>query len=222
MSLWEYITYVWRGIGEAMRLNPQVFEVVEAYPNSRWVILGIALVGGASMLIGQSVILFVNRVRPGRFALSLLLNGIVLTISLLMWALMIWIVGRFLFAEPVLLGQVMRMVGLGAAPYALGIFVLAPYAGTFIGRLLSVWSFLVVLRGIEYLYNLNFWSALLIVGVGWLLLLLLQFTVGRPVVALRNWLWHKVAGSRLDARVTDILLAYSADEPAAPRSGKAP
>jgi hypothetical protein len=79
----EFLRYVWVGITQAMALNPRVAEVVEQYPETGRVILVIAILGGAGLLLGQSVILFVNRVRPLRFALSLLLNDVIFTISLL-------------------------------------------------------------------------------------------------------------------------------------------
>lgn len=211
-SILSFLSYVWRGITEAMALNPQVFSIVERYPQSRWVILAIAVLGGASLLIGQSVILFVNRVRPWRFAVSLLLNGVVFTIGLLVWAVAIWISGRVLFPNAIPLGVAVRMVALGAAPYAFGFLALVPYAGVFIGRALAVWSFLVVLAGITALAGGAFWPALVCVGVGWLLITVMTATVGRPVIALRNRIWKRVTGSAMDATVQDILTTFAGEQ----------
>ncbi|NTU81598.1 MAG: hypothetical protein HGA45_19825 [Chloroflexales bacterium] len=212
--MFEFIGRVITGIGEALKLNPRVFEVVESSSNGGWVILVIAILGGASLLVGQSVILFVNRVRPGRFAVSLLTNGIVFTIGLLVWALFIWLSGLLLYDSPnvVPLRTVMRIVALGAAPYLFGFLVLIPYLGDFIGRVLSVWSFLVVLAGITYLAGGNFWPALICTSLGWLLITVMSLTIGRPIVALRNRLFRAVAGTDLDASVADILTSYASDE----------
>ena len=212
-SIFQFLAYVWRGIGAAMQLNPRVFEIVESYPQSRWVVLTIALLGGASLLIGQSVILFVNRVRPRRFVASLLLNGVVFGIGLIVWAVMIWLTARIGFGRTSDLGSVIRLVALGAAAYIFGFLVLIPYLGTFIGRVLAVWSFLIVLSSVNYHYQFSFWQGLICVGVGWLLITLLSATIGRPVIALRNWLWHRVTGSDLNATVQDLLLDL-ASEPA--------
>jgi hypothetical protein len=218
-DIFRFLSYIWNGIGEAMRLNPRMFEAVQAYPQSGWVILVIALLGGASLLVGQSVILFVNQVRPGRFALSLLLNGIVFTISLGGWAVATWLAGQVLLPNPIPLGAVIRMIGLGAAPYVFAFLMLIPYAGNFIGRLLAVWSFLVVLAGITHLAEGAFWLALICVGVGWLLVMVMSATIGRPVIALRNYLWQRVTGSTLDVSVQDILTTF-ASEPQPPPSQK--
>jgi len=208
-EFFQFIRYVWNGIGMAMRLDPKVFAYVEQYQRSVWVILVIALLGGASLLLGQSVILFVNRVKPGRFVMSLLMNGIVFTLSLIVWAICIWIIGRFFFDNPPTVRVVMRMVGLGAAPYIFGFLILAPYAGNFFGRVISVWRFLIVLAGIDYLYPRGFWASLIVVGLSWLLMMLLTAVAGKPVIALRNKLWHRISGSDLDSSVQDILLSYS-------------
>ena len=60
--MFEFLANVFTGIGEALRLNPRAFELVEQSPNATWVILVIAILGGMSLLVGQSVMLFVNRV----------------------------------------------------------------------------------------------------------------------------------------------------------------
>jgi hypothetical protein len=84
--------------------------------------------------------------------------------------------------------------------------------GNFISRVLSVWSFLIVLAGINYIEPGGFWIALLVVGLGWLLMLLLTNVVGKPVMALRNNLWHRITGSEMDTSVQDILLTYSQEK----------
>jgi hypothetical protein len=222
--MYDFLVGVLQGIGEALRLNPRVFEIVESGPNAGWVIAVIAILGGASLLIGQSVILFVNRVRPARFAVSLLVNGLVFAISLVIWAVAIWLSGKVLFPNSIPLRTVARMVGLGAAPYLFGFLVLIPYMGNFVGRVLAVWSFLVVLAGITYLAGGDLWPALVCTGVGWLLVTVMSLTIGRPIVALRNKVFQSVAGTSLDASVADILTGYATEErgPTAPTKGGRP
>mgnify|MGYP005841249087 CR=1 FL=1 len=219
-SLFQFLGYVWNGIGAAMWLNPRVFEMVEAYPRSRWVILAIVLLGGASLLLGQSVILFVNRVRPCRFVLSLMLNGLIFGVDLIIWAGAIWVIAHLMFDLQASLAVIVRMVGLGAAPYAFGFLVLLPYAGNFIGRALAVWSFLIVLNSIAFTYDTGFWPALVTVGTGWVLIMILSATIGKPVVAMRNRIWHRVAGSQLDIRVQDLLEALIGEQADMPPARK--
>jgi hypothetical protein len=205
----EFLWNVWRGITQAMALNPQVADIVSRYPESRWVVLTIAVLGGAGLLLGQSVILFVNRVRPARFALSLLLNGFVFAISLAVWAVAIWLVGLLLFPAEPRLGTVMRLVGLSAAPYVFGLFVLIPYLGEFIYRVIGVWSAVIAAGATAFSFQVGWWPAFLVVGLSWILITVLSSTVGRPVLRLRNRAWQKVAGTSLDASVADILTQFA-------------
>ncbi|MBC8164100.1 MAG: hypothetical protein H7Z42_23060 [Roseiflexaceae bacterium] len=207
--MFEFFWYVWRGITQSMALNPRVAEVVEQSPESGRVVLVIAILGGMGLLLGQSVILFVNRVRPARFVLSLLLNGIVFTISLVVWALAIWAIGRFVFQTQPPLGLVMRLVGLSAAPYVFGVLVLIPYFGEFIYRVLSVWSSIIAVGATAFSFAVGWWPAFLVVGGSWLLIWALTNTLGRPLLAARNRAWQVVSGTSMDASVADILTQFA-------------
>lgn len=210
--MFEFLGNVLRGISEALWLNPRVFEVVERGGNAGWVVFVIALLGGASLLVGQSVILFVNRVRPTRFFVSLLVNGLVFAISLIVWACAIWVTGQLLFPNDIPFRTVSLMVGVGAALYLFGFLVLIPYMGNFIGRVISVWSFLIVLAGITFLAGGDLWPALVCTTLGWLLITVMSVTIGRPIIALRNRIFKTVAGTSLDASVADILTDFATQE----------
>jgi hypothetical protein len=205
----EFLWNVWRGIIHSMALNPQVAELVSRYPESRWVVLTIAILGGAGLLLGQSVILFVNRVRPARFAMSLLLNGFVFAISLAVWGVVIWLIGMLFFPAEPRLGTVMRLVGLSAAPYVFGLFVLIPYLGEFIYRVIGAWSAVIAAGATAYSFQVGWWPAFLVVGLSWMAITALSSTVGRPVLRLRNRAWQRVAGTSLDASVADILTQFA-------------
>ncbi len=208
----DFIRLMWIGTIEAMRLNPRAFEYVEAGNRTGTVVLAIAMVGGASLLLGQSVILFVNRVRPARFVLSLLMNGIIFTLSLLVWAFAIWLTSRILFPNEIPFVTVARLVALGAAPYVFGFLVLLPYAGNFIGKVLAVWSFLVVLAALTTLANGNFGAALICTAIGWVIITVMSATIGRPVIALRILVWKRLTGADMDASVQDLLTQFATSE----------
>jgi len=211
-----YFQYLWTGIVLSLQLNPDAYKFVVTYPESKWLVFGIIFLAGVSTLIGQSVVLFLNRVRRERFYFSLVLNGLMFIISYLVWGLVIYIVGRVLFREDVTFGDMFRLVGLSTAPLIFGFFVLIPWMGPFLGKVLNVWSFLILINVVQFEFNSGFWGALLCVGLGWLLMNLLSNTVGKPVIALRNRIWKGVTGSSLDATAQDILLEFSTDKGASP------
>lgn len=209
-----YFDYLFRVIHYALTLNPDLYNFVATNPQSRWLVLGVAFLGGASVLVGQSVVLFVNRVRRGRFLFSLALNGVMYIISYFVWGVTITVIGRLLFEFDPGPWAIVRMVGLSTAPLIFGFFILIPWMGPFIGRILNVWGFLILVSVVEFGFQVGLTGALVTVGLGWLVMMLLNNVVGKPIIALRNKIWQKVAGTTLDASAQDLLLQFSQSEDA--------
>jgi hypothetical protein len=213
-GIWLYFSLLWAGITHALRLDPNTFVFVEQHVQSRWVVAGIVFLAGASTLLGQSAVLFINRVRKSRFIISLITNGLIFIVSYISWGFTIWLVGLVLFKVNPPFGEFVRMVGLSTAPLVFAFLVLIPWMGPFIGKVLNVWSFLILFAIVEYGFKIGFWGALLCVGLGWLASLALTNFLGKPVVALRNKVFQMVSGSELDVSAEDILLHFSgADAP---------
>lgn len=214
-DVFTYFDLLFQGIRYALALDPRLYEFVATNPRSGWLVLGVVFLAGASVLLGQSVVLFVNRVRRTRFLISLGLNGIMYIISYFVWGVTIGVIGRTLFAADLTTWSVVRMVGLSTAPLIFGFFILIPWMGPFIGRILNIWGFLILVSVVEFGFGVGLIGALVTVGLGWLAMMLLNNLIGKPIVALRNKIWQKVAGTTLDATAQDLLLQYS-------QSGHAP
>ena len=217
-----YIDYLFQVINYALRLDPRLYEFVSSTPESRWLVFGVVFLAGASTLLGQSVVLFVNRVRRGRFVMSLVFNGFMYIISYFVWGVTIALVGRLIFPNEPDTWAVVRMVGLSTAPLIFGFFILIPWMGPFVGKILNIWGFLILVSVVEFGFQVGLVRALVVVGIGWLIMMLLNNFVGRPIVALRNRLWNMIAGTSLDADTQDLLLQFSksGDAPALLRGGK--
>ncbi len=213
MEFLSYLGTLWQVTTLALRLDPAAVQIVEADPHGGLIALGVAFVGGVSLLLGQSVVLFLNRIRPGRFVASLLLNGVVFTTGWIATCIVLWLVARYVFDAPASLGPASRIVMLSTAPFVFGFLVLIPYAGPFLSRVLYVWSLLITVATVQVAFHLDFTAALVCVALGWLVMMLLTSTVGRPVVAVRNRVWHRVVGTSRDASVTDILTALAEAPP---------
>lgn len=206
----SYFLILISGIINTLLLNPQVLEVVEQYPQQAgWVVGGIVFLAGASTLLGESAVLFINRVRRGRFVISLIANGIVFLISYAVWGVTVYLIGRILFSANPPAGDFIRMVGLSTAPLVFGFFILIPWMGPFIAKVLNIWSLVILIVIVEYEFKIGFWPAVLCVGLGWLASLAFTNTIGRPVVALRNKVFQMVSGSKLDSTTENLLLHFS-------------
>ncbi|MFO7628427.1 MAG: hypothetical protein R6W06_02705 [Prochlorococcaceae cyanobacterium] len=88
----------------------------------------------------DAFILFVNRVTPIRFALSLVVEAILLVVGFLFWALSTWLVARLAFAVPVRPAVVVLALGVAHAPQLLAFLGALPYLGVPWLTLLSLWT----------------------------------------------------------------------------------
>ncbi|MCC5795037.1 MAG: hypothetical protein JJT85_09955 [Chromatiales bacterium] len=213
----DFPAQVLDAIRVALAFRPDVFEQFLAYAQNRPVAVAVAVLAGASLLAGESVVLFLNQVPRGRFVLSLLLNGVLFALTLAIWATTIWLLSGWLLGTEVALPVVFGVVALGAAPFVFGLLVMTPYFGTAIARLLYVWSLLIIVRAIAQTFAVSLVWAALVAGLGWILMLLLGRTVGRPVVWLRSLVWNRVVGPRRHESAQDILaVAMEATQAHAP------
>ncbi len=171
--------------------------MVQEAPWRNAFVAAVVVLAGVSEALGQSVVLFASRVKKRRFVLSLLFSASVYTFSFFFLSLSVWLVGSQVFGREVAFDTIMLAVGLGYAPYLFSFFVLAPYFGNPIGLLLSVWSLIAVIRGVQVVLDLSSWQALLCAFLGWLLLQVIQRTVGRPLTGGVRWLRRRVAGAPL-------------------------
>lgn len=182
-------------IGRALRFDKGVYGLVEQSPWRNTLVTLIVVLAGLSEALGQSIVLFASRVRKRRFVFSLVFSALVYTFSFFFLALCVWLVSSYIFSRAVGFDVIVRTVGLGYAPYLFSFFILAPYFGNPIGVLLSVWSLLAINLGLTTVLNLSFSQALLCTFLGWLLVQLLQRTVGRPLIGGVRWLRRRVAGA---------------------------
>jgi hypothetical protein len=171
--------------------------------------VGIVFLAGVSTLLGHSAVLFINRVRKSRFVISLIVNGVVYIISYAVWGFVVYVAARILFEANPPLSQFLRIMGLSTAPLVFGFFVLIPWMGPFVGKVLNIWSFLILIAVVQFQFQIGFWGSVLVVGLGWLASLGINNTIGKPVVAVRNRLSRMITGSSLDASAEDILLHFS-------------
>ncbi len=193
----EFLSQLWATLGQVLWLNPEMVRQA-AFGASAAVIVAIVVLAGASLLAGQSVVLFVARLTPGRFALSLLLNGLLYLAGLVVWACAIWLCAGVFFDAWQPLGLAARVVGLSVAPLILGFLAFMPYFGEAILWGLRVWSALIALVAVEVVFGMTSFQALSCVVLGWLLIVALSAVAGRPLTALRNRLWHAVVGTSFD------------------------
>ncbi len=184
-------------VGHALTLDRQAFVLLDQGAAGLRLSLAVVFVAGVSAAAGQSVALFVNRVAPRRFVLSLLLSGAVYTLAYLFWSTSLWLIAVHVFGHPRPYLNALRTVGLAYSPQLFGFLVLTPYFGSFISAALSVWNLLAIVVATRAVFHLTTLEGAASAALGWILLQLLQRTIGRPVLGLGRRLRVAVAGRRL-------------------------
>ncbi len=190
----------WHLISGALTLNPEVYNQINNLPQGTEVALTIVLIAGLSQALGQCVVLFINKVKKLHFILSLGISAIIFVFSFGFWAISLWLASQFIFNINLELLTVIRTLGLSYTPQMLGFLIGLPYVGIPISVLLTLWTLLEEIRGIQEITQLGIWGAFACNILGWIVHQVSQRTIGRPITAFGQWLLNLAAGTEL---VTD-------------------
>jgi hypothetical protein len=157
-------------------------------------------------MLGQSVVLFANRVTPRRFMVSTVMSGVMLIVSVFFYALTIWFIVRFAMGvQRTYFSTVLILVSLSYAPLVFSIFTLLPYMGNFIYQTVRVWSLLALVVGVAAVAQSQFWVGILACLLGWLFI---QFITHIPIFkikAIDAWVWRVMTGT--SQRMDSLMLA---------------
>jgi hypothetical protein len=196
-------------VGHSLRLHPDGYRMLASGQVPAWWGVLIALLAALSQGIAHAFILFVNRVTPIRFALSLVVEAILLVVGFLFWALSTWLVARLAFAVPVRPAVVVLALGVAHAPQLLAFLGALPYLGVPWLTLLSLWTAIAFVVALVEVAGLGAWQAFTALLGGWLVMLLLQRRAGQPLMRLGRGLLNRTAGVQLvhDRRALRALLA---------------
>ena len=199
ISLWEIITGV-------LSFDPDAYIAVLTQPGGGRMAVAVLFVSTLSLSIGQSVVLFANRVGRRRFVLSLVLSATLLVVGVYIWATAVWLLAATLFDAQQSFSNVFIVVALSYAPLIYGFLVLLPYLGNIIYMVLRVWILLVLLMAVQALFNFGWFDAVLCSFLGWLVL---ELIVRIPMItAVEQWLWRVFSGKDNLADTQDIVTEF--------------
>ncbi len=189
---WFHALRQW--IGGLLVLNTDTFQATVAHENGLWWALALLLVAGLSVSIGQSIVLFANRVPTHRFLASTLASGAVGLLAVLFWSVSIWITARILFDVTEPWRSYLVVTALGFAPALFGFALFMPYLGVIFGWMLRVWVSLTVMVGVGIVADLALWPALLCCVPGWIFLESMTRFPLLDLLGLRAWVWNMTTG----------------------------
>jgi predicted Abi (CAAX) family protease len=195
---------IWEVLGWVFGLNGEVFREIVAAPGGETLALIVVLLAGLSLAIGQSIILFINRVKPIRFVFSLLISAILYLFEVLFLVLSTWLICLLSRSVQLPLTTLFIILGLSYAPLLFSFLGALPYLGFPILRILSIWHLLAMVVGFSAVANVGIGSAFGYVAFGWFVKELLGNTIGQPISQLGRRLAERVAGGHLALHRTEL------------------
>lgn len=199
-----YLNQLWELISGALSLKFEAFREVESINSGLSLALLIVLMVGFSVGFGQSIILFINRVQPIRFFFSLLINAVLFTFGFLFLVFSTWLICLLPWSVNVSFQGLVEVLSLSYAPLILSFLGAIPYLGVPILSILSVWHLLAMVVGFSAITHVQLGEAFGYVALGWIVLQILQQTIGQPIANFGRWLASEVAGVQLKTRRRDL------------------
>ncbi|MBE9114096.1 CAAX protease, partial [Nodosilinea sp. LEGE 07298] len=198
----------WEVLGYVFALNEEAFRIATTIPGGQGLALLLVLLAGLSQGIGQSIILFINQVRPARFVLSLGINAVLFAFGFLALVLSTWLVTLAPWTRSIPFGQLVTVLGAAYAPLLFAFLGALPYLGVPILNLLAVWHLLAMVVGVGAIANLGISNAFGYVALGWVVLQVLQNTIGQPIANLGKRIANRAAGVELVTNRRDLTESY--------------
>ncbi|WP_019505045.1 hypothetical protein [Pleurocapsa sp. PCC 7319] len=191
------INQFWALISGVLLLNRETFASIHNLPLGLITSILIVLLAGLSQTFGQSVMLFINRVRPLRFVLSVAIAAVLFVFNYNFWVLSTWLVAGWLFKVHLPLIEVIETLGFSYTPLLLGFLMVIPYFGMPILIVLSIWTLMAIATGLEVISHLGIWQAFECCLGGWLVLQISQRVIGKAIARITSRIVDWVAGVEL-------------------------
>jgi len=188
-------------------MDPNVYQAAVSQQGGTELAILLLFLAGLSVTLGQSVVLFANRIKR-RFILSLVVFAAVFVVGALAWAATIWLMAKWIFGVERDLWSVITVVALSYSPFLFGFLILLPYLGNIISTGLRIWVFLNVLIAIQGLYSFQFFEALIASVLGWLMIELLTQLKFLRIDRLEDWIWRMTTGTPQEMKPKDMVHEY--------------
>jgi len=191
-TIGDFLVTLWEIIKGVLSFDADAYLAVLNQDGGGRIALVVLFIGTLSLSIGQSVVLFANRVGRRRFILSLGLSATLLVIGVFIWTTAVWLLAATLFNAHQSFQAVFIVVALSYAPLIYGFLVLLPYLGNIIYVVLRIWILLVLLIAVQALFGFGWFEAVLCSFLGWVIL---ELIVRIPAItAVERWLWRVFTG----------------------------
>ncbi len=180
-----------------MRLQGAAFDQTVHLHDRFAIALAIVVLAGLSEAIGQSIVLFANRVTPPRFILSVATNTLLFVLGYLFLVISTYAVCLLPLASHVPLTTLLLVIAFSYAPRLFAFWSALPYLGNMLFWVLRAWHLMAMVVGVAAVAHVARVDGFLYVSLGWLITVIVQHTFGRPIANLGVRLVNAAAGTTL-------------------------
>lgn len=166
--------------------------------------LPIVIAAGLSEVLGQSYVLFANRVKPTRFITTLLINIIIFVVGFFSSVLSVWLLARFVFDYDQTFYRVLPSVASSYRPLIFGFLSAIPYFGIGIINVLYFITYVLLAQALVF-FGFQPWEAIVCTGLSLVVVFILRATIGRPIIWLGQRLRNLAAGTNFETSVEAAL-----------------
>lgn len=170
-----------------------------------WGAFGVALLAWASTGISHMGVLYLNRIRGLRALVAGAFGLVWVTLLRLTEAVITWGVAWLVTGRDLPVETVVSVFLLSLAPQVFNALTFVPHVGLAMGKVLQIWSFLVLFLLLAAVYELPAWGALLVVASGWLVVQVLSRLLAAPLGWLGSRAWSLASGRPVLMTSRDIL-----------------
>jgi hypothetical protein len=147
-------------VGGILSLDPNVILGVQTSPSGLSVAVLILVLATVSDVVGNSPILFFNKMSPGRLLVALGIETVLSLVRLLIWMCSIGILFFAVNQVRLSLANVVVVIGIGYAPMLWSFLVVIPTLGPLIRRVLIAWTLVTMTASIAVAGGSSAWQAL--------------------------------------------------------------
>ena len=168
----------------------------------------ILLLATFSLLIGNSVVLFANRVSRTQFIRSLLAFAFLFLLTFFFWTLSVQFLAGLLFQVHKPFIDVFIIVSYSFTPFFLGFLILLPHFGHYLYALLRVWVVMNLITHVANAYEFGLFKALAVSVLGWLLLELITSLSFLKLDVIKRWFLKFTTGKAEYRDPNDLVLEF--------------
>jgi hypothetical protein len=187
-------------VGGILSLDPEAILGVQTAPDGLTVAIVILVLATAADVVGDSPLLFMKKMRPGRLTAALGVETVLSLVRLAIWMGSLWMLLFVLNRGAVELANVVLVIGIGYAPMLWSFLVVIPTIGPLIGRILIAWTLVTITASIAVASNTSPLEALAAPVVAVLVILLVRRSSNHVSLALLGRVSRQLTGVDLMQR----------------------